>query len=166
MGAIEDFISRYRREFDFYYQSARLVAQLLEARLVQKTSLNSLVRPLLGSRIEGTERPANPGTTPQAGSEEGSGSRRSASSGAAESQAACRGPASAAGRKASGWRTTAEEASDRIKEIAAGSVASISTVKAIPLAGVHRAWSRLLPCELSSLSRPMIFRGPFSRFYI
>jgi ppGpp synthetase/RelA/SpoT-type nucleotidyltranferase len=33
MGLIEDFISRYRREYDFYDQSARLVAQLLDARL-------------------------------------------------------------------------------------------------------------------------------------
>src|SRR5205814_113015 len=32
-GAIEDFIGRYRREYDFYDQAARLVAQLLEARL-------------------------------------------------------------------------------------------------------------------------------------
>lgn len=33
MGAIEDFIGRYRKEYDFYDQAARLVAQLLEARL-------------------------------------------------------------------------------------------------------------------------------------
>ena len=33
MGVIEDFISRYRKEYDFYDQAARLVAQLLEARL-------------------------------------------------------------------------------------------------------------------------------------
>jgi ppGpp synthetase/RelA/SpoT-type nucleotidyltranferase len=33
MGVIEDFIGRYRKEYDFYDQAARLVAQLLEARL-------------------------------------------------------------------------------------------------------------------------------------
>ena len=33
MGAIDEFISRYRKEYDFYDQAARLVAQLLEARL-------------------------------------------------------------------------------------------------------------------------------------
>jgi len=33
MGIIEDFIGRYRREYDFYDQAARLVAQQLEARL-------------------------------------------------------------------------------------------------------------------------------------
>ena len=33
MGLIEDFIGRYRREYDFYDQAARLLAQLLEARL-------------------------------------------------------------------------------------------------------------------------------------
>lgn len=33
MALIEEFIGRYRREYDFYDQAARLVAQLLEARL-------------------------------------------------------------------------------------------------------------------------------------
>ncbi len=33
MGAIDEFIGRYRKEYDFYDQAARLVAQLLEARL-------------------------------------------------------------------------------------------------------------------------------------
>ncbi|MCG3776277.1 MAG: hypothetical protein JW395_3130 [Nitrospira sp.] len=33
MSVIEDFVDRYRREYDFYDQTARLVAQLLEARL-------------------------------------------------------------------------------------------------------------------------------------
>lgn len=33
MGIIEDFIGRYRREYDFYDQAARLVSQQLEARL-------------------------------------------------------------------------------------------------------------------------------------
>lgn len=33
MGIIEEFIGRYRREYDFYDQAARLVALQLEARL-------------------------------------------------------------------------------------------------------------------------------------
>ena len=33
MGVIEDFIARYRREYDFYDQAARLVAQQLDGRL-------------------------------------------------------------------------------------------------------------------------------------
>ncbi|MGQ0554550.1 MAG: hypothetical protein ACT4PN_01205 [Nitrospiraceae bacterium] len=33
MGLIEDFIARYRKEYDFYDQAARLTAQLLEGRL-------------------------------------------------------------------------------------------------------------------------------------
>lgn len=33
MSVIDDFIAQYRREYDFYDQSARLVAQLLEGRL-------------------------------------------------------------------------------------------------------------------------------------
>ena len=33
MGLIEDFLGRYRKEFDFYDQAARLVAQTLDASL-------------------------------------------------------------------------------------------------------------------------------------
>jgi ppGpp synthetase/RelA/SpoT-type nucleotidyltranferase len=33
MGIVEDFVGRYRREYDFYDQAARLAAQQLEARL-------------------------------------------------------------------------------------------------------------------------------------
>ena len=33
MGLIEDFVARYRKEFDFYDQAARLVAQTLEGAL-------------------------------------------------------------------------------------------------------------------------------------
>jgi hypothetical protein len=33
VGLIEDFIGRYRREYDFYHQAARLAAQILEANL-------------------------------------------------------------------------------------------------------------------------------------
>jgi ppGpp synthetase/RelA/SpoT-type nucleotidyltranferase len=42
MGVIEDFVSRYRREFDFYDQAARLVAQLLDARL-QAAGIRAMV---------------------------------------------------------------------------------------------------------------------------
>jgi ppGpp synthetase/RelA/SpoT-type nucleotidyltranferase len=42
MGVIEDFIGRYRKEYDFYDQAARLAAQLLEARL-QAAGVRSIV---------------------------------------------------------------------------------------------------------------------------
>src|SRR5436309_10122629 len=42
MGLIEDFIARYRKEYDFYDQAARLVAQTLEANL-QAAGIRSMV---------------------------------------------------------------------------------------------------------------------------
>jgi ppGpp synthetase/RelA/SpoT-type nucleotidyltranferase len=42
MGAIEDFISRYKKEYDFYDQAGRLTAQLLDARL-QAAGIRSIV---------------------------------------------------------------------------------------------------------------------------
>lgn len=42
MGLVEDFIARYRKEYDFYDQAARLVAQTLEARL-QAEGIRSIV---------------------------------------------------------------------------------------------------------------------------
>ena len=42
MGLIEDFLSRYRKEYDFYDQAARLVAQLLEGSL-QAAGIRSMV---------------------------------------------------------------------------------------------------------------------------
>ncbi len=42
MGLIEDFISRYRREYDFYDQAARLVAQSLDAAL-QSAGIRTIV---------------------------------------------------------------------------------------------------------------------------
>ncbi len=42
MGLIEEFIARYRREFDFYDQSARLIAQALESNL-QAAGIRSMV---------------------------------------------------------------------------------------------------------------------------
>jgi ppGpp synthetase/RelA/SpoT-type nucleotidyltranferase len=42
MGVIEDFIARYRKEYDFYDQAARLVGQLLEANL-QTAGIRSMV---------------------------------------------------------------------------------------------------------------------------
>lgn len=42
MGLIEEFIARYRKEYDFYDQAARLVAQILEGRL-QAAGIRSMV---------------------------------------------------------------------------------------------------------------------------
>jgi ppGpp synthetase/RelA/SpoT-type nucleotidyltranferase len=42
MGLIEDFLARYRKEYDFYDQSARLVAQTLETNL-QAAGIRSIV---------------------------------------------------------------------------------------------------------------------------
>jgi len=42
MGLIEDFIARYRKEYDFYDQAARLVAQILEGGL-QGAGIRSMV---------------------------------------------------------------------------------------------------------------------------
>lgn len=42
MGLIEDFIARYRKEYDFYDQAARLVAQTLDANL-QAAGIRSIV---------------------------------------------------------------------------------------------------------------------------
>lgn len=42
MGAIEEFLSRYRREFDFYDQSARLLAQQLDSEL-QASGIRAMV---------------------------------------------------------------------------------------------------------------------------
>lgn len=42
MGVIEDFISRYKKEFDFYDQAARLTSQLLDTRL-QAAGIRSIV---------------------------------------------------------------------------------------------------------------------------
>jgi ppGpp synthetase/RelA/SpoT-type nucleotidyltranferase len=42
MGILEDFIGRYRREYDFYDQAARLVAQQLEGRL-QAAGIRAMV---------------------------------------------------------------------------------------------------------------------------
>jgi len=53
MGLIEDFIARYRKEYDFYDQAARLVAQVLEGRL-QGAGIRSMVtsRAKAVSRLE------------------------------------------------------------------------------------------------------------------
>ena len=42
MGLIEEFIARYRKEYDFYDQAARLLAQILEGRL-QAAGIRSMV---------------------------------------------------------------------------------------------------------------------------
>jgi hypothetical protein len=42
MGLVEDFIIRYRREYDFYDQAARLAAQMLDGRL-QAAGVRSMV---------------------------------------------------------------------------------------------------------------------------
>src|SRR6476661_4886361 len=42
MGIIEDFVARYRKEFDYYDQVARLVAQILEGNL-QAAGIRSMV---------------------------------------------------------------------------------------------------------------------------
>lgn len=42
MGVIEDFIARYRKEYDFYDQAARLVGQILETNL-QTAGIRSMV---------------------------------------------------------------------------------------------------------------------------
>lgn len=42
MGTVEDFVARYRKEYDFYYEAARLCAQMLEARL-QEAGIRSIV---------------------------------------------------------------------------------------------------------------------------
>src|SRR5438034_280212 len=42
MGLIEEFLGRYRKEFDFYDQAARLVAQTLDAGL-QAAGIRSIV---------------------------------------------------------------------------------------------------------------------------
>jgi len=57
MGLIEDFISRYRREYDFYDQASRLVEQLLEARL-QAAGVRAIVtsRAKAAGRLESKVR--------------------------------------------------------------------------------------------------------------
>jgi ppGpp synthetase/RelA/SpoT-type nucleotidyltranferase len=42
MGLIEEFVSRYRKEFDFYEQSAKLVAQLIDTNL-QSAGIRAIV---------------------------------------------------------------------------------------------------------------------------
>src|SRR5207253_1432234 len=42
MGLIEEFIARYRREFDYYDQTARLIAQALDSNL-QAAGIRSMV---------------------------------------------------------------------------------------------------------------------------
>src|SRR5271156_61192 len=42
MGLVEDFIARYRKEYDFYDQVSRLVGQTLEANL-QNAGIRSMV---------------------------------------------------------------------------------------------------------------------------
>ncbi len=42
MGLIEEFIARYRREFDYYDETARLIAQGLDSNL-QATGIRSIV---------------------------------------------------------------------------------------------------------------------------
>src|SRR6266849_8975368 len=42
MGVIEDFIARYRKEYDFHDQAARLVGQILDANL-QTAGIRSMV---------------------------------------------------------------------------------------------------------------------------
>jgi len=42
VGVIEDFVGRYRKEYDFYDQSARLVAQSLDASL-QAAGIRAIV---------------------------------------------------------------------------------------------------------------------------
>ncbi len=51
MGIVEEFIARYRREYDFYDQAARLVAQTLDADLQ-----NAGVRSLVTSRAKAVTR--------------------------------------------------------------------------------------------------------------
>lgn len=60
MGLIEDFIARYRKEYDFYDQAARLVAQILEGRL-QGAGIRSMVtsRAKAVSRLEEKVRKRN-----------------------------------------------------------------------------------------------------------
>jgi len=57
MGLIEDFLARYRKEFDFYDQAARLVAQTLDASL-QAAGIRSIVtsRAKGGLRLESKVR--------------------------------------------------------------------------------------------------------------
>lgn len=57
MGLIEDFISRYRREYDFYDHAARLVAQLLDTAL-QSAGIRDMVtfRAKSSSRLESKVR--------------------------------------------------------------------------------------------------------------
>lgn len=51
MGLIEDFVARYRKEYDFYDQAARLVAQALE------TSLQAAgIRAMVTSRAKSVQR--------------------------------------------------------------------------------------------------------------
>src|SRR5574341_1274205 len=60
MGLVEDFIARYRKEYDFYDQAARLVAQILEGRL-QGAGIRSMVtsRAKAVSRLEEKVRKRN-----------------------------------------------------------------------------------------------------------
>src|SRR5437763_624492 len=57
MGLIEEFIARYRREFDYYDQTARLVAQALDSNL-QAAGIRSMVtsRAKSPSRLEAKVR--------------------------------------------------------------------------------------------------------------
>ncbi len=52
MGLVEDFIARYRKEYDFYDQAARLLAQILEGRLQ-----GAGIRAMVTSRAKTVGRP-------------------------------------------------------------------------------------------------------------
>ena len=60
MGLIEDFIARYRKEYDFYDQAARLLAQNLEGRL-QGAGIRAMVtsRAKTVGRLEAKVRKRN-----------------------------------------------------------------------------------------------------------
>lgn len=60
MGLIEDFIARYRKEYDFYDQAARLLAQILEGRL-QGAGIRAIVtsRAKTVGRLEAKVRKRN-----------------------------------------------------------------------------------------------------------
>src|SRR5258708_19486179 len=61
MGLVEHFIARYRKEYDFYDQVARLVGQTLEANL-QNAGIRSMVtfRPKSITRLETKVRQQSP----------------------------------------------------------------------------------------------------------
>lgn len=62
MGLIEEFIARYRKEYDFYDQAARLIAQLLDSSL-QSAGIRSIVtsRAKAPSRLEDKVRKRSSG---------------------------------------------------------------------------------------------------------